>query len=82
MDKNVKYLLLGAGALVLGAVAIHFMTKESDDEETVDDVLQRKIQELLPVEKDAMGMISFEKFLKIFEICAVYGKSKFADKKR
>ena len=82
-SKNIKYLLAGGAALVAAALAIHFFNKgDNDDEESVEEVMQRKIQELLPIDKDAGGIIPFHKFLKIFEMCAVYGRTKFGDKKK
>lgn len=73
MDKKVLYALIGGVALIGAAIAFS-MSKDS----AVDDVLNQ----LGPVEKDENGKLDFEYFLKIFQICTVYGKTQFAERKR
>ena len=81
MDKKIIYALIGGAAVAATAVALRFLTLKSK-EDNIDEICYRKIQELLPLERDHLGYISFSKFLEIFEICSVYGKSKFLERKK
>ena len=70
MDKRVLYALLGGAALVGAAVAFH-MIKTGDPEDGINDDLEA----LGPLEvEEGTGMMKFEYFLKIFQICSFYGK--------
>lgn len=44
-------------------------------------MLDEDLKELSELERDADGYIKFDKFLRIFEICSLYGKSNFGGKK-
>ena len=83
-NKNLKYLLIGGAAVVASALLLYFSSSAEgdDEEESMDEVFSRKVQELLPLERDHSGMIPFDKFLKIFEMSSVYGKTKFAEKRK
>ena len=76
MDKKVLYALLGGAAVAVAAIA-YSMSKGSE-ETTTDDILDQ----LGPVERDVSGMLKFDYFLKIFQICTVYGKTQFGDRKK
>jgi len=78
MDKKVLYLLLGGAAIVGAAVAFH-MIKSSDG----DDGLDEDLEKLGPIElEEGTGMMKFDYFLKIFQICSFYGKTQFAAKRK
>ena len=83
MDKSVKYALLGGAAVVAAAVAYHFLTSEkegaSDDNE---DGLNEDIKELGELQLDDRGNIDFDQFLQIFKMCAFYGKTHFASRRK
>ena len=78
MDKKVLYALLGGAAVAVAAIAYSMSQGSSDEGPTTDDILDQ----LGPVERDATGMLEFEYFLKIFQICTVYGKTQFNERKR
>ena len=72
MDKRVYYALVGGVAIVSAAVAFHFLSRGTEE---ADDGLDDELAALGPLELDAYGRIEFEQYLKIFKICAFYGKS-------
>lgn len=74
MDKNIKYALIGGAALVGAAVAYHLFNTSKEE---ADDGLDEDLEQLGPLELDAMGRIEFRQFLKIFQICSYYGKTQF-----
>jgi len=74
MDKKVVYALLGGAALVGAAVAYHLLSGSTEE---VEDSLEAHLDELGAIEKDEHGCIKFAQFLKIFQICTVYGKTQF-----
>lgn len=78
MDKKVLYALLGGAAVAVAAI-VYSMSKDGEsDEPTADDI----IEQLGPVKRDANGMLEFDYFLKIFQICTVYGKTQFGERKK
>lgn len=77
MNKKVLYALLGGAAVVGAAVAFHFLSSKEAGDTLGDD-----LEQLGPVEREENGMLKFEYFLKIFQICSFYGKNQFADKKK
>ena len=79
MDKKVLYALLGGVAVVGAAIAFYAVSKEKvEDEADMEDDLA----ELGEPQFEASGMLKFEYFLKIFQICSFYGKTQFKIKKK
>ena len=79
MDKKVLYALIGGVAVVGAAVAYYTISKEKvDDEPDIEDDLA----ELGEPQFEASGMLKFDYFLKIFQICSYYGKNQFKIKKK
>ena len=79
MDKKVLYALIGGVAVVGAAVAYYTISKEKvDDEPDIEDDLA----ELGEPQFEASGMLKFDYFLKIFQICSYYGKTQFKIKKK
>lgn len=79
MDKKVLYALLGGAAVAVAAIAYAMSKGEGEEGETTTDDI---IEQLGPVVRDANGMLEFDYFLKIFQICTVYGKTQFAERKK
>ena len=77
MDKKVLYALIGGVAVVGAAVAYH-LSKATEEAEDLDDDLAQ----LGDPEYEPNGMLKFEYFLKIFQICSYYGKTTFAKQKK
>lgn len=71
MDKKVLYALIGGVAVVGAAVAYHLASKSTEEAEDMDDDLAQLGQP----EYEPNGMLKFEYFLKIFQICSFYGKT-------
>ena len=77
MDKKVLYALIGGAALIGAAVAYHLATASEGD--GIDDDLDS----LGPLElEEGTGMMKFEYYLKVLQICTFYGKGQFKDKKK
>ena len=73
------YALIGGVAVVGAAVAYYTISKEKvDDEPDIEDDLA----ELGEPQFEASGMLKFDYFLKIFQICSYYGKTQFKIKKK
>lgn len=79
MDKKVLYALIGGAAVVGAAVAYHLASKSAEE---ADDGIDEDLEQLGPPEMEANGMLKFEYFLKIFQICSYYGKTQFLLKKK
>lgn len=79
MDKKVVYALLGGAAVIGAAIAYHFYSSST---EGVEDEMDAHLDELGPLQKDHYGNIKFDQFLKIFQICSVYGKTQFSERKK
>lgn len=79
MDKKVLYALIGGVAVVGAAVAYHMASKSAEE---ADDGIDEDLEQLGPPEMEANGMLKFEYFLKIFQICSFYGKNQFNIKKK
>jgi hypothetical protein len=78
MENKVKYAIIGGVALITAAVAFHFLNKTEDEECALDD----ELNQLGSLELDEAGRIEFKQFLKIFQICTLFGKKEFAGKKK
>ena len=72
MDKKVMYALIGGAAVVGASVAYYLASKSVEDS---NDGIDHDLDQLGPVQMDANGMLNFEYFLKIFQICSFYGKN-------
>lgn len=75
MDKKVLYALIGGATLIGAAVAYHMVSRstgDGDDEDNLDEDLNQLGP--LEIEQDS-GMVKFEYFLKILQICSFYGKN-------
>jgi hypothetical protein len=79
MDKKVLYALIGGVAVVGAAVAYHLASRSAEE---ADDGIDDDLAQLGPPEMEPNGMLKFEYFLKIFQICSFYGKNTFAIKKK
>ena len=79
MDKKVLYALIGGVAVVGAAVAYHMASKSAEE---ADDGIDEDLEQLGPPEMEGNGMLKFEYFLKIFQICSFYGKNQFNIKKK
>jgi hypothetical protein len=79
MDKKVLYALLG-GAAVVGAAIVYFATNKEKVEDEGD--MEDDLANLGEPQFEASGMLKFEYFLKIFQICSFYGKNQFRLKKK
>ena len=79
MDKKVLYALLG-GAAVVGAAIVYFATNKEKVEDEGD--MEDDLANLGEPQFEASGMLTFEYFLKIFQICSFYGKNQFRLKKK
>lgn len=77
MDKKVLYALIGGVAVVGAAIAYHMASKSTEEVDMDDD-----LAELGQPEYEPNGMLKFEYFLKMFQICSFYGKAQFAAKKK
>jgi len=80
MEKSTKYALIGAGAVVAAAVAFYLLSDKEDAE--ADDNLNEDLKELGELQLDDRGNIEFQQFLQIFKICAFYGKTHFAQRRK
>jgi len=79
MDKKVLYALLG-GAAVVGAAIVYFAANKEKVEDEGD--MEDDLANLGEPQFEASGMLKFEYFLKIFQICSFYGKNQFRLKKK
>lgn len=73
------YALIGGVAVVGAAVAYHLASKSAEE---ADDGIDDDLEQLGPPEMEGNGMLKFEYFLKIFQICSFYGKNQFNIKKK
>ena len=80
MDKKVLYALIGGVAIVGAAVAYHIASKSTEEADDIEDDLAELGQP--EYEQSGNGMLKFEYFLKIFQICSFYGKTQFTIKKK
>jgi hypothetical protein len=80
MDKKVMYALIGGVAVVGAAIAYYAVNKEKVEEEEEGD-MEDDLAELGEPQFEPSGMLKFEYFLKIFQICSFYGKTQFKIKK-
>ena len=78
MDKKVMYALIGGVAVVGAAIAYYAVNKEKVEEE---GDMEDDLAELGEPQFEPSGMLKFEYFLKIFQICSFYGKTQFKIKK-
>ena len=79
MDKKVLYALIGGVAVVGAAVAYYAVSKEKVEEE---GDMEDDLAELGEPVFEPTGMLRFDYFLKIFQICSFYGKNQFKIKKK
>lgn len=79
MDKKVLYALIGGVAVVGAAVAYHLASKSAEE---ADDGIDEDLDQLGEPQYEPNGMLRFDYFLKVFQICSFYGKNQFNIKKR
>jgi hypothetical protein len=79
MDKKVMYALVGGIAVIGAAVAYHLANRQSEE---IEDDIEDDLAQLGAPDYEANGMLKFEYFLKIFQICSFYGKTQFKLKKK
>ena len=80
LDKKVLYALLGGVAIVGAAIAYNSLKGQS---EGVEDQIEQELEKMGPIDReDATGMVKFDQFLKILQICTAFGKSQFKETKQ
>jgi len=79
MDKKVMMALVGGIAVIGAAVAYHLSSRQSEE---VEDDIEDDLAQLGAPEYEPNGMLKFDYFLKIFQICSFYGKTQFKLKKK
>src|SRR6185312_5955041 len=77
-NKAWLYGVIGAGALITGALVFHyFSSKQVASSQCFDD-----IEALGPAKREANGMLSFNYYKDIFTIISKYSKQRFQDEKK
>lgn len=77
-NNKLMYLLVGAGAVVVGALAYHFI---SGSKSALPDIIE-DVEALGDVKKDSRGILTFEYFKNIFILAQKHAKLKFAEAKQ
>mgnify|MGYP006104726993 CR=1 FL=1 len=80
MEKKTMYALIGGVAVLGAAIAYYSANKGKVEDEEAD--MEDDLAELGEPQFEPSGMLKFEYFLKIFQICSFYGKNQFNIKKK
>lgn len=78
-NKGLIYALAGAGALVIGALAFHYLSGKQTGSSSL---VFEEIESLGPPKKEANGLLSFNYYKDIFMIISKHSKQKFAEEKK
>ena len=77
-NKALIYGLVGAGALITGALVFHYFSSKTVSNSQCFD----EIEALGPAKRETNGMLSFNYYKDIFQIISKHSKIKFADERK